>query len=130
MNDHIKSFHYFPSADINECDEGLDGCHQICTNTNGSFECSCRPEFVLQSDQSTCNGILSIIKSRFSIILWCNLLFSVSPNSICPPNNVCEQVCFLDNVNRQAGCSCLPGYQLDSNNINCSGKMTNNCYCW
>lgn len=51
------------SLDINECDEGIDGCHQICTNTNGSFECSCQPEFVLQSDQSTCNGILSIMNS-------------------------------------------------------------------
>ena len=53
------SDYYFP-LDINECDEGRDGCHQICTNTDGSFECSCQSEFVLQSDQRTCSGILSI----------------------------------------------------------------------
>ena len=44
------------SLDINECDEGSDGCHQICTNTNGSFECSCLPEFELLSDQRACDG--------------------------------------------------------------------------
>ena len=44
------------TTDINECDEGLDGCHQICTNTNGSFDCSCSPGFELLSDGTTCNG--------------------------------------------------------------------------
>lgn len=44
------------SLDVNECDEGSDGCHQICTNTNGSFECSCQPEFELLPDQRRCNG--------------------------------------------------------------------------
>ena len=69
-NDCVDTFFYsvyFPSIDINECEEGLDGCDQMCTNTNGSFVCSCRPEFVLQSDQRTCNGILTHNKI-FSLI--------------------------------------------------------------
>jgi len=53
------------SSDINECEENI--CHQFCTNTNGSFNCSCRPEFELQPDGITCNGIWSTIKW-----LWVN----------------------------------------------------------
>ena len=43
--------------DINECllvNNG--GCSQTCTNTNGSFVCSCQNGFVLDSDNLTCQG--------------------------------------------------------------------------
>ena len=29
----------------NECDEGIDMCEQVCTDTVGSYVCSCRPGF-------------------------------------------------------------------------------------
>ncbi|XP_055389862.1 putative vitellogenin receptor isoform X2 [Condylostylus longicornis] len=39
--------------DINECDQyGI--CSQICTNTNGSYECSCLDKFQLKNDNRTC----------------------------------------------------------------------------
>lgn len=32
----------FPPTDIDECAEGIDDCDQYCTNTQGSYTCSCR----------------------------------------------------------------------------------------
>ena len=43
--------------DINECSLNTDGCAHICSNTIGSYTCSCRAGYRLQSDGHTCNGI-------------------------------------------------------------------------
>ena len=47
--------------DINECSEGTAGCAHICTNTIGSYVCSCDQGYRLESDGRTCNG-----KSKFN----------------------------------------------------------------
>ena len=44
-------------TDINECDANNDGCSHNCTNTEGSFECSCRVGYILDSDGKGCSGI-------------------------------------------------------------------------
>ena len=46
------------TVDINEC-EGYNDCHQICTNTEGSYYCSCDTGFVLTADNRTCQGYYS-----------------------------------------------------------------------
>lgn len=48
---------YIP-VDINEClqNGGLGPCQQMCTNTNGSFFCSCRAGYMLGFNQSECIG--------------------------------------------------------------------------
>ena len=43
--------------DIDECSENTDGCAQQCTNTDGSFICSCGSGYTLGSDQRSCIGI-------------------------------------------------------------------------
>ena len=43
------------SVDVNEC-EGYNGCHQSCTNTEGSYYCSCDTGFSLAADNKTCTG--------------------------------------------------------------------------
>ena len=45
-----------PFLDINECDNNNGGCSQNCTNTNGSFFCSCDEGYQLKSDGLTCKG--------------------------------------------------------------------------
>ena len=42
--------------DIDECEEGVSGCDQICTNNNGSYVCSCMDGYDLDMDNQTCNG--------------------------------------------------------------------------
>ena len=42
-------------TDINECGLGLDNCQQTCTNTPGSYNCSCLSGFELEGF-SNCTG--------------------------------------------------------------------------
>ena len=43
--------------DIDECSARTHGCNQVCTNTPGSFQCSCTDcGFELSADGMTCTG--------------------------------------------------------------------------
>ena len=42
--------------DINECTRGTDNCAHRCTNTLGSFRCSCNAGYRLASNGVSCNG--------------------------------------------------------------------------
>ena len=44
-------------VDIDECSSSP--CGHICTNTAGSFVCTCREGYLLDSDGSTCTGMYS-----------------------------------------------------------------------
>lgn len=44
-------------ADTNECAVDNGGCEHRCTNTRGSFTCSCDPGYKLQSDGQGCEDI-------------------------------------------------------------------------
>ena len=37
-------------ADVDECAEDSDGCEQVCTNTEGSYLCSCFLGYTLDKD--------------------------------------------------------------------------------
>ena len=41
---------------MDECDTDNGGCNQTCTNTQGSFECSCGVGYVLADDDLNCDG--------------------------------------------------------------------------
>lgn len=42
--------------DIDECLVSNGGCADICTNTPGSYLCSCSEGYELDSDAISCNG--------------------------------------------------------------------------
>ena len=44
-------------SDIDECAERMDGCGQICTDTDGSYTCSCNSGYELASNNHQCEGI-------------------------------------------------------------------------
>ena len=46
----------FNPIDINECMSSNGGCSQICTNTNGSYICSCQTGYMPINDNRTCIG--------------------------------------------------------------------------
>ena len=41
-------------VDINECAEYNGGCQHNCTNTNGSYSCTCRAGYKLTEDEHNC----------------------------------------------------------------------------
>ena len=49
---------YHLSVDIDECGTNNGGCPEdmMCINTQGSYECDCRPGLTLDSDGVTCTG--------------------------------------------------------------------------
>ena len=42
--------------DIDECVQEMAGCDQNCTNTAGSYYCTCMDGYELESDSHTCTG--------------------------------------------------------------------------
>ena len=42
-------------ADRDECSDGSSGCEQLCSNTDGSFNCSCRDGYSLFNEKF-CTG--------------------------------------------------------------------------
>ncbi|XP_019618512.1 PREDICTED: uncharacterized protein LOC109465602, partial [Branchiostoma belcheri] len=54
-DDAASSFFGTMGSDIDECETNNGGCAQICTNTIGSFQCSCRDGFGLNTDGFTCD---------------------------------------------------------------------------
>lgn len=46
-----------PPADINECEVEPNTCQfGTCTNTPGSFQCTCQPGFMLSDNKRRCYG--------------------------------------------------------------------------
>ena len=45
--------------DVDECSTLNGGCSQMCSNTFGSFECSCGTGYVLAVDNANCDGMYS-----------------------------------------------------------------------
>ena len=53
-------------TDIDECSRNTDGCDHGCLNTPGSYLCTCRTGYQLQSDQHSCSGNTSHLSIRHS----------------------------------------------------------------
>lgn len=84
-------------VDIDEC--ARSPCSQLCTNTPGSFACSCHPGFRL-SDSTQCMDVDE-----------CTL-----------PVQPCDQIC--TNTIGSYKCSCRSGYLLNTTNRKeCYGKQ-------
>ena len=62
-------------ADIDECTRGTDNCAQRCTNTPGSFTCSCNAGYRLASNRLSCNGKLTSCNTVCSYMF--HITFSV-----------------------------------------------------
>ncbi|KAH9487813.1 hypothetical protein Btru_068326 [Bulinus truncatus] len=84
--------------DINECTERTHSCEHVCTNSPGTYNCSCLPGYSLQPDSHSCKPSLD--------------------SSICS-TFACSQICVVDSDNKPR-CSCKSFYQIDpQNSTNC-----------
>ncbi|XP_078664131.1 CUB and sushi domain-containing protein 3-like [Branchiostoma floridae x Branchiostoma belcheri] len=83
---------------INECSVANGGCDHVCTNTMGTFHCSCVTGYTLDADGYSCSDINE-----------CNF-----------GNGGCQQNCI--NLIGSFHCSCGIGYELNSDGFNCDDK--------
>ena len=104
-------------TDINECVEGSDSCSQICTNTIGSYICSCNPGYRLASDGQACSGELNyysfVTVGSIIIILISDI------NECSEGTSGCAQTC--TNTIGSYHCSCRTGFLLASDEYRCEG---------
>ena len=86
------------SIDIDECTEGTHLCSQTCTNSIGSYSCSCGSGYRLASNRHGCTDIDECAEST----------------------NICAQLC--TNTIGSYTCSCGSGYRLASDRRMCNGE--------
>ena len=68
---------------VSECGFNNGGCSQKCSNSSGSFVCSCREGFVLLSDGFSCQGkIINLHVGACVVYKIAIVLSSCSPKLI------------------------------------------------
>ena len=71
----LVSLNFLMYKDVDECVEGSHRCSQNCSNTDGSYECSCIDGYQLEDNGHSCNGIIIItvrpLIINFSIPNFC-----------------------------------------------------------
>ena len=98
---------------MDEC--STDVCDQNCTNSVGSFMCSCNAGFELDSDGQTCNGQWPIY---LVYIIMCIVIIDI--DECLMDNGGCNYVC--NNEMGTFSCSCTTGYELQPDGITCIGE--------
>ncbi|XP_013384434.1 multiple epidermal growth factor-like domains protein 6 [Lingula anatina] len=123
-------------ADINECSTGNGGCTHTCTNTVGSFFCTCRTGFVLDGNGLTCSDRDECSTSHHGCEQKCNNLQGkyycscnegyvlAADKKLCNDVDECSkgtQACDHNCHNTRGSytCSCRNGYELASDGHGC-----------
>ena len=105
-------------SDIDECTE--DPCVHNCTNTDGSFICSCNNGYELDDNGRSCNGMYIML-----IIINCLLLYILCIDideclsGPCPPNLMCN------NLDGNYSCDCPYGTKKNGTDCICKGILIN-----
>ena len=61
----------FLLPDIDECTERIDGCAQICTDTDGSYTCSCNSGYQLGNNNHDCDGkTMNVVTMSILVIIF------------------------------------------------------------
>ena len=108
-------------TDIDECRLGTHQCAQNCSNTVGSYTCSCRTGYRLSNDGQTCI-------SEFKHFHWCIavMLYIYPPlldiDECAERISQCHQVCH--DTPGSYSCSCRPGYDLNSDGRQCDSNLS------
>ena len=112
-------------SDVNECNVSNGGCEHNCTNSEGSYECSCLPNFNLSLD-GRCDGKLQQIQVEqhlsvyaFNSLSPCNdAPFTLDIDECLVANGGCPQRCI--NLPGSYECLCFDGYIFNENGT-CEG---------
>lgn len=109
-------------TDIDECHTGIDLCEYNCTNTIGSYKCSCDIGFQLNEDGLQCDGqiVLTVLHMYPLIIVFTfYFLFFTDVDECYERIDGCQQECV--NTNGSYVCACRTGYRLTSDRYSCTG---------
>ena len=99
--------------DINECSQNNGGCEDTCTNTMGSYECSCQATgYSLNNDKHNCSGKWLVLNDSIDFLI-------IDINECSINNGGCVQSC--TNIPGSYYCSCETGYSLNFNGHGCTG---------
>lgn len=116
------------NEDIDECSE-LKICHQVCTNSRGSYKCSCKDGFQLQADGicvktclNGCNGKGDCFNGRCYCFPGFNGDECLDIDE-CKYSHGCEQIC----VNNPGSftCKCVNGATLHQDGKRCIPSSCN-----
>ena len=104
------------TSDYNECQLDCHGCAHECVNTYGSYKCTCRVGYELESDKHNCTGKTSMvfICMQLQVVL-------VDIDECARQIDNCDQNCH--NTIGSFYCSCNTSYLLNSNGYSCNGKL-------
>ena len=56
MLQYIAAMEYLLCVDINECEYSISPCEDVCTNTEGSYTCSCSDHHERVTEDGRCVG--------------------------------------------------------------------------
>ena len=105
-------------TDIDECIEG-SLCEQECTNTAGSYNCSCYTGYILANNEISCTSKLLIV--FFLLDINALYFYSIDIDECSLGIDSCAQIC--RDTQGSYSCSCRDGYTLDSNRSGCNGTF-------
>ena len=110
--------------DLDECAEGVSGCAQNCTDTDGGYNCSCYDGYLLENDDHSCNGNFFSACLQWTIIgQGEDFLFIIDVDECQENLHSCQHIC--TNTDGSFSCGCNEGFMLDGDGQNCTGKIIN-----
>uniref|UniRef100_A0A669DHR2 Matrilin 3b n=1 Tax=Oreochromis niloticus TaxID=8128 RepID=A0A669DHR2_ORENI len=124
---------------LEPCAQGHN-CQHICVNSGDSYNCKCRPGYILNLDKKTCSRSSSdacaqghdcqhiCVNSGNSYICKCRVGYvlnvdqkTCSRSDACAQGHDCQHVCINNGVSYT--CKCREGYVLNTDQKTCSQEM-------
>ena len=103
----------------------ISACDQVCSNTEGSYTCSCQQGYKMTTNNHCIGEICVLVMAvlvTFYISLHIHLHMCPDINE-CLTTNDCQQECV--NTEGNYKCDCNQGFNLNIDNTSCDRKSIN-----
>ena len=116
-----RSFVFYYSSDVNECDIHLGGCEHVCSNTVGNFICSCFSGFELDPNGLNCSSKKCFYSQDFDDIDVLGITPLDFDECLDDSLNDCDGNATCTDTDGSFYCTCNPGYIGNGTLGNCFG---------